>query len=206
MDFTTRFYSCLPLWLNKLVVENSCNTRFCHKNFGLHPSHCVTGQHPMVNDALPYQIITGTLVIKPNIGQFTGNGVEFDDGTAVKDLDVVIFCTGYDMRFPYLEIEKEILNKNEVNLYKYVFPPFLKKSSLAIIGNVQPLGAVNPLSELQARWACGVFVGNLKLLTKKAMEGDVSLKRETMKKRYYSTKRHTVQVILFYLKSLLDPF
>ena len=41
--------------------------------------------------------------------------------------------------FPYLEIEQEVVLENEVNLYKYVFPPFLKKATLAVIGNIQLL-------------------------------------------------------------------
>lgn len=194
MAFSTRFTSYFPLSLNKLVIEANCNQRFCHNSYGLRPSHSVTAQHPMINDSLPHQIITGLLVVKPNISQLTVGGVEFDDGSTVENVDTIIFSTGYDMRFPYLEIEEEILHENKVNLYKYVFPPFLKQQTLAVIGNIQPLGAINPISELQARWACGVFVKKLMLPSQKDMESDVHLKRKASEKRYYCSKRHTVQV------------
>jgi dimethylaniline monooxygenase (N-oxide forming) len=194
MVFNTRLFRHIPKVLSNFVITSACNKRFCHTTFSLKPSHSVDAQHPMVNDALPHQIITGALIVKPNVAQFTKTGVKFDDGSTVNNLDAVIFCTGYDMRFPYLEIEQEMVLKNEVNLYKYVFPPFLKKATLAVIGNIQPLGAINPISELQARLACRVFGRNVQLPDVEAMNLDISLRREAMKNRYYATKRHTVQV------------
>ena len=194
MWFNSRFFGYLPRTLLTPLITSACNKRFCHTTFGLKPSHPVISQHPMVNDALPHQIITGALVVKPNVEQFTKSGVIFDDGSTVNDLDAVIFCTGYDMRFPYLEIEQEMVLKNEVKLYKYVFPPFLKKPTLAVIGNIQPIGAVNPISELQARLACRVFGRKVQLPDEEVMNMDIFSRQEAMKKRYYATKRHTVQV------------
>ena len=194
MSFNTRFFNCFPKMLANPVITSMLNKRFCHATFSLKPSHSAYSQHPMVNDALPHQIITGALIVKPNVAQFTKSGVIFDDGSTVNNIDAVIFCTGYDMRFPYLEIEKEMLLRNEVKLFKYVFPPFLKKPTLAVIGNIQPIGAVNPISELQARLACRVFGKKVQLPDEEAMNTDISVTREAMKKRYYATKRHTVQV------------
>lgn len=192
--YNTRFFNYTPKLLAASVMLSQVNKRFCHSTYSLKPSHSIIGQHPMVNDALPHQIITGALVVKPNVAQFTKNSAQFDDGSEVNNLDVVIFCTGYDMRFPYLEIEPEILVENKVNLYKFVFPPFLKRPTLAVIGNIQPWGAINPISELQSRLACRVFGGKVKLPTEEDMNMDISMKQEEMGKRYYATKRHTVQV------------
>lgn len=41
-----------------------------------------------------------------------------------------------------------------------MFPPELERPTLAVIGLVQPLGAIMPISEMQARWATRVFKGN----------------------------------------------
>ena len=194
MVFGTRLLGYIPTWLFEFVATSITNKRFCHTTFGLKPNHSFFGQHPMVNDMLPLQIIAGALTVKPNVSHFTKDGVQFDDGSTVDKLDAVIFCTGYDMRFPYLEIEPDIVAKNHVNLYKYVFPPFLKKPTLAIIGNIQPWGAINPISELQSRLACRVFGKKVLLPDEEQMNADITMKREAMKKRYYATKRHTVQV------------
>ena len=48
---------------------------------------------------------------------------------------------------------------NKANLYKYMFPPGLERPTLVVIGLVQPLGAIMPISEMQARWATRVFKG-----------------------------------------------
>ena len=51
------------------------------------------------------------------------------------------------------------VRKNICRLYRYVFPPHLKHGNLAIIGNIIPLGAVNPISEIQCRWATRLIKG-----------------------------------------------
>ena len=45
----------------------------------------------------------------------------------------------------------------QVDLYKYVFPPDLSHPTLAVIGCIQPLGAIMPISEMQCRLAAGVM-------------------------------------------------
>ena len=51
------------------------------------------------------------------------------------------------------------MSGNKATLYKYMFPPGLERPTLAVIGLVQPLGAIMPISEMQARWATRVFKG-----------------------------------------------
>lgn len=51
------------------------------------------------------------------------------------------------------------MNENDADLYKYVYPTTLAKNTLAIIGCIQPLGAINPISEMQCRWAARVIKG-----------------------------------------------
>lgn len=51
-------------------------------------------QHPTVNDELPNRILSGTVQVKPNIRKFHDSSVEFDDGSVVEDVDLVVglFC------------------------------------------------------------------------------------------------------------------
>lgn len=53
------------------------------------------------------------------------------------------------------------VEKNKARLYKYIWPPSASKGTLAIIGGIQPGGAINPISELQCRWVTRVFKGIL---------------------------------------------
>lgn len=143
-------------------------------------------QHPTVNDELPNRILSGTVQVKPNIRRFFGSSVEFDDGSVVDDVDLVVsyscshtcfystklpsahsddssilqvFATGYQFSFPFLTSNVIPVSQNKTSLYKYVFPAGLDRPTLAVIGLVQPLGAIMPIAEIQARWATRVFKG-----------------------------------------------
>lgn len=96
--------------------------------------------------------------MKPNICEFTETAVVFEDGSKEDDIDFVVFATGYSFSFPFLGNSVRVI-ENQTALYKFVFPPHLEQPTLAIIGLVQPLGAIMPISELQARWAVRVFKG-----------------------------------------------
>ena len=184
----------LPSRLKGYLYHKVVNERFDHELFALRPQHSLYGQHPMVNDDLPHRIITGSIVVKPNVSHFTKTGVVFDDGSEVNDLDAVIFCTGYKIGFMFVDQSILPVHDNKVELYKYVFPPNLAKPTLAVLGCIQPLGAIFPISELQARWATQVFCGKKSLPPKSVMMDDIKKKREAMAQRYYATKRHTIQV------------
>jgi len=193
-QFLRRYLSVLPRKVFAYLASKAVNQRFDHEVFALRPQHPIQGQHPMVNDDLPHRIITGSVVIKPNVSHLTKTGVVFDDGSEVSDLDAVIFCTGYKIGFKFIDHSILPVSDNKVELYKYVFPPNLARPTLAVLGCIQPLGAIFPISELQARWATQVFCGKKSLPPKSVMMDDIKRKREDMAQRYYATKRHTIQV------------
>ncbi|XP_054836122.1 flavin-containing monooxygenase 5-like isoform X2 [Eublepharis macularius] len=140
------------------IVERKMNKKFNHVMYGLQPQHRIYSQHPTINDDLPNRIISGRVVVKPNIKEFKKTSVIFDNGSKEDNIDVVIFATGYSFSFPFLDNCIKVVD-NQVTLYKFIFPPHLEKPTLAIIGLVQPLGAIMPIAELQARWVTRVFKG-----------------------------------------------
>ncbi|VDM73694.1 unnamed protein product [Strongylus vulgaris] len=80
----------VPEWLVNTVVERKMNQRFDHERYGLKPKHRVLGAHPTVNDELPNRIACGTVRVKPNIREFTENGITFEDGSHVENVDEVM--------------------------------------------------------------------------------------------------------------------
>nr|XP_033817835.1 dimethylaniline monooxygenase [N-oxide-forming] 5-like isoform X2 [Geotrypetes seraphini] len=158
---TTRFLNAmkhtLPSSLVNWMAELKLNRRFDHANYGLKPQHRIFSQHPMVNDDLPNRILSGTVLVKPNVKKFTETAAIFDDGTVEENIDVVVFATGYNFAFPFFDESVIQVHSNQVSLYKYIFPPDLEKPTVAVIGLIQPLGAIMPISELQARWATRIF-------------------------------------------------
>ncbi|KAM3620640.1 uncharacterized protein V6R79_026327 [Siganus canaliculatus] len=191
---TMFFRQALPFGFVCNMGEKRLNQRFDHSLYNLKPEHRLFSQHPTVNDELPNRILSGTVQVKPNIRKFQGSSVEFDDGSVVDDVDLVVFATGYKFFFPFLASQVVSVEDNKTTLYKQVFPLELEQPTLAVIGLVQPLGSVMPISEMQARWVTRVFKGCVKLPPVAAMLQDIHTKQEAMAKRYVASQRHTIQV------------
>uniref|UniRef100_A0A2K6NKH0 Flavin-containing monooxygenase n=1 Tax=Rhinopithecus roxellana TaxID=61622 RepID=A0A2K6NKH0_RHIRO len=162
-------------------MEKKMNQRFDHEMFGLKPKHRALSQHPTVNDDLPNRIISGLVKVKGNVKEFTETAAIFEDGSREDDIDAVIFATGYSFAFPFLEDSVKVV-KNKISLYKRVFPPNLERPTLAIIGLIQPLGAIMPISELQGRWATQVFKGLKTLPSQSEMMAEISKTQEKIEK------------------------
>ncbi|XP_070531973.1 flavin-containing monooxygenase 5-like isoform X2 [Ptychodera flava] len=189
-----RALALVPTSWKVSLAERTLNQRFNHANYGLRPNHGVFQQHPTLNDSLPNEILSGRVKVKANVKRFLRTSVEFEDGTVEEDIDEVVMATGYTFGFPFLGESIVKVTNNEVTMYKYVFPPHMKHGTLAVIGLVQPLGAINPISELQCRWATRVFKGLAKLPSQETMMADIENKKEAMALRYVKSQRHTIQV------------
>ncbi|NWI25993.1 FMO5 monooxygenase, partial [Sula dactylatra] len=189
--FTQIMYRLLPQ-VSSFILRRKLNARLNHALYGLQPQHGIFDQHPTVSDNLPNCMISGKVLVKPNIKEFTETSAIFDDGTR-EDIDAVVFATGYSFSFPFLEGCVKVV-ENQIPLYKFMFPPDLEKPTLAFIGLIQPLGAIMPISELQCRWATRVFKGLLKLPPSANMLADIRQTKEEMAKRYVKSQRHTIQV------------
>lgn len=93
----------------------------------------------------------------PAIARFDGPRAVFQDGSEFTP-DLVIFCTGFDTRMPYLD-EALASAPRFLNTFNPV-----TGSSLGFIGFVRPaFGAIPPLAELQARWFALIQSGRLVL-------------------------------------------
>ncbi|OTF73587.1 hypothetical protein BLA29_005025 [Euroglyphus maynei] len=169
------------------------NSTFNHEDYQLKPKHRVLSQHIMVNDTLPNRILSGTIKVKGNIDHFTENGVVFNGENTVTPCDSVIMATGYKVHFPFISETLIPVHKNQIRLYKYQFAPHLKHPhTLAFISLAQPIGALLPIGELQARWFSLLMTNKLKLPDRKTMELDVDAK-VNYNKRFYESERHTIQ-------------
>jgi dimethylaniline monooxygenase (N-oxide forming) len=109
--------------------------------------------------------------------------------------DAVVLATGYKVSFPFISQDLIPTDKNQVQLYKYVFSPKLKHpKTLAFISLIQPIGAILPIGEMQSRWFALLMANKLKLPNVKAMNEDIEKKRCEAMMRYYESERHTIQV------------
>jgi hypothetical protein len=62
------------------------------------------------------------------------------------------------------------------------------------VGLLQPLGAIMPLAEAQGQWIADYLKGEYALPDEPALLADIRRDQAAMRKRYVSSKRHTIQV------------
>lgn len=116
--------------------------------------------HPTINDELPFRIMMGAVQVRPDIHEFTDSSVSFVDGTT-EQIDAVVFATGYEYKIHFLDDSITKIDDNRTCLYKYMFPPHLEHPTLGIVGMVQAIGAIMPISEIQCRWYTRLITGKL---------------------------------------------
>ncbi|PIO14445.1 hypothetical protein AB205_0204940, partial [Aquarana catesbeiana] len=154
--FQTLLRNKLPTSTALWMTEKKINEWFNHAHYGLQLRDSNHFKEPFVNDELPSRIICGYVVVKPMLTEFTETSAIFDDGSIEENIDVVVFATGYNYSFPFLD-ESIIKVDDKVHLYKSVFPKNLEKATLGVIGLIQPIGGIMTVSEMQARWITRVF-------------------------------------------------
>lgn len=98
------------------------------------------------------------VAVKGGVREFGATSVVFEDGSEER-VDAVIFATGYDFSFPFLEEPLQSLCAKKLFLYKFIFPVSLDRATLAIIGLIGLQGSILAGTELQARWVTRVFKG-----------------------------------------------
>jgi dimethylaniline monooxygenase (N-oxide forming) len=155
------------------------------------PDHKFGEAHPTVSGRILDRIAHGTIAPKPNIASLQGETVRFIDGSEVH-ADVVVYCTGYKISFPFFDSDFLAAPDNHIELFRRVFHPAI--SGLFFIGLLQPLGAIMPLAEAQSAWVGDYLRGEYALPAPAQVRRDIASDQAAMRKRYIASKRHTIQV------------
>jgi dimethylaniline monooxygenase (N-oxide forming) len=155
------------------------------------PDHKFGESHPTVSGRILDRIAHGTIAPKPNIASLEGERVRFTDGSEVH-ADVVVYCTGYKITFPFFDADFLAAPDNHIELFRRVFHPDI--SGLYFIGLLQPLGAIMPLAEAQGAWVGDYLRGEYALPSPAELRRDIASDQAAMRKRYVASKRHTIQV------------
>lgn len=187
------WFSRLPLGVQRTLMGFSLRqAQGRPTDYGLpEPDHKLLGAHPTVSSELLPRIGHGDITVKPNIARFEGGAVHFEDGSS-EAIDLVIYCTGYKMSFPFLAPEVFSALDNRLDLYQRVVSP--EREGLFFIGFIQPLGPIMPLAELQAEWVADLLESVAGLPSRERMRKAIDREMRKMGKRYVSSKRHTVEV------------
>ncbi len=186
--------SRLPLAVNRALYLQALKTATGEPtDYGLpQPDHKLLEAHPTLSAELLPRIGHGAVAVKPNIAEFAGGRtVRFVDGSE-EEIDLVIWCTGYKITFPFFDPGLISAPDNEIPLYRRVVSP--EHPGLYFVGLLQPLGAIMPLAEAQSEWIADVLEGKVELPSAARMRREIARDRAAMAKRYVASKRHTIQV------------
>uniref|UniRef100_A0A672ZSC4 Flavin-containing monooxygenase n=1 Tax=Sphaeramia orbicularis TaxID=375764 RepID=A0A672ZSC4_9TELE len=156
--------------------------------------------HRLYGNYMPLEVLMFLdCILKKITSKFSNLKIQY---TCAKQVDVVVFATGYNYSFPFLPPALQSKSGYRLRLYKHVFPPGLTRPTLAVVGFVHGLGSLTPLAEMQARWATRVFKGLTSLPSEKNMMEEIEKDTELM---FVLSERNPIQVdYIPYLDSLAD--
>jgi hypothetical protein len=156
------------------------------------PDHKLLEAHPTVSAELLSRLGHGDIAVKPSIDRFVGGRtVRFVDGSE-EEIDLVVYCTGYKITFPFFDESVVSAADNRLPLYRRVAS--VEHPGLYFIGLIQPLGAIMPLAEAQSEWVADLLDGHGTLPSPVEMRAEIAEAEKKMRKRYVASKRHTIQV------------
>lgn len=156
------------------------------------PDHKLLEAHPTVSSELLPRIGHGDIAVRPNIDRFAGGRtVRFADGSE-EEIDLVVYCTGYKITFPFLDPAVFEAEENSMPLYRRVAS--IERPGLYFVGFLQPLGPIMPLAEAQCEWIADLLDGSGALPPAAAMREEVEGYRRWLKERFVASKRHTIEV------------
>ncbi len=201
-ELGTELTSRLPLAVQRRAYARLLKTaQGSMESYGLpKPDPKLLEAHPTISSDLLPRIGPGRITVKPNIERLEGDRVRFVDGST-EPIEVIIFCTGYKITFPFFSPDLVKAEANRIPLYRRVVDP--EHPGLYFIGLIQPLGAIMPIAELQSKWVADILEGKVELPSPEEMREVIGREDERMAKRYVRSPRHTIQVDFYpYMRTL----
>ena len=162
------------------------------EDFGLpKPDHHLHEAHPTISSEILTRLGSGDVRAKPALTKREGQRVHFADGS-VETVDVIIYATGYQVSFPFFSRDLVAPKGNDLPLFLRIFP--LNREDLFFVGLAQPVGAVMPLAEAQAKLIAELLSGRYDLPDAVERKRRTERERAEMFARYVPSRRHTMQL------------
>jgi cation diffusion facilitator CzcD-associated flavoprotein CzcO len=191
-SYSTRLSSQLPILVQRTVYKALLFAgRGSQESYGFpKPDTPLLSQHPTVSADLLALVKDGQIKVRRGISRFIDDEVVFTDGNRTH-ADVIIYATGYNISFPFLDGTVFAPDANKVELFKQVIP--IDVDGLFFLGLIQPVGALPPLVEQQARWVSQLLDGSSPP-SPGEMRAEIVTDGYERSKRYQDRPRHTIQV------------
>lgn len=102
----------------------------------------------------------GQIDVRAGIERFDGGTVYFSDGLHT-EADIILYATGYQLDFPFLERQTLGCEAPELALYQRISHPVHEQ--LFFVGCCRVMCSMWPLAEQQSRWIASLLCGNFTL-------------------------------------------
>jgi cation diffusion facilitator CzcD-associated flavoprotein CzcO len=193
----TRPFVSVPHWvpwrLGAVVLDLTARLVFgTPMDYGLpRPDHKWLRAHPTISQDLYSRLGHGDIAVKPAIEAFDGQRVRFTDGSA-EEIDVVVWCTGYKVSFPFFDAAFLEAKGNYLPLWQRMLLPGV--DNLFFVGLYQPLGSVMQPAELQAKVIADYLCGELAFPDADTMRREMVAMQDANDRRFVKSARHTMEV------------
>lgn len=151
------------------------------------PSQC----HATVSGEFLLRAGGGDIKIKPGIQSLNGDTIHFSDGSS-EQVDIIIYATGYNIEFPFLDKSLLQVEDNQLPLFKRIFIP--DYPNLFFIGFAQVLPALLPFPREQLKLVEAYLQGRYALPSTEQMHTITRQDQERYTGHFYKAARHTMQV------------
>jgi len=191
--------SLLPPWLpgwakRRLAAWAVRRSIGAMEDYGLPtPDHQPLEAHPTVSGEFLVRCGSGDIKAKPIITELMGRQVRFADGS-IEDVDVIVYATGYRMRFPFLSDADAPVHDNHLPLFKRMVQPDPRLHSLWFMGLAQALPTLVNLAEQQSKLLAAWLDGRYALPAPDAMRATIGADEKLHRGHYYASARHMMQV------------
>lgn len=139
-----------PVWLRRFI--NGMILRVLVgdlRGYGLRkPDHKLLQTHPIINQHITYYMGHGMIAPKGDVAELCGDRVKFEDGS-IEPIDVIVYATGYNIRFPFIDVRYLDWDGKRPDLYMNIF--HRTDDNLFVIGLVQPDSGQFWIADLQSQ-------------------------------------------------------
>jgi len=187
----TRLFNCLPaLVRNLLFLQIVRGTNAAFQRHGMPAASAARDSAGFSN--LKEHVLYRNLLQEGKIRFVTGTIEKFQSDSLVLSsgehlsADVVVFCTGYELSFPFLaeDLAQDFVvstsGRRHLNAYKLVMHP--SHPTLCALAFLLTFGNESCVAEMQARWTVAHWVGQIPLPSSQTLSED--LKRRRKKNKY----------------------
>ncbi|MAT07138.1 MAG: monooxygenase [Acidimicrobiaceae bacterium] len=197
----------LPSWMPAKVGRKLARAKIKKsigkmENYGLpKPDHEPLDAHPSVSGEFLTRVGCGDIVAKGAMERLDGDGAVFADGSRER-FDAIVWATGYNVTFPFLQQPELRPEDNRFPLYKRMVKPGWE--NLFFLGLAQPLPTLVNFAEQQSKLVVEAIEGTYAFPAADEMHQVIDDDEREHLGHFYDSPRHRMQVdFATYVKDLM---